>query len=440
MAVGAELRRESFSVTPSDRLLHGDMVGYGAAASKGARSFGAVFGELEVPLAQGLDVTPALRVDKYPGVAAHLSPRVALRFQPGRQWALRGTLETGFRTPNLSESAPSAKYGYDSVIDPQRCPQTRRLSDDLRNAAAALPISDPNRTLLEARADNILNAECPAVIASTTANNPHLRPESSLSKTLGLVLTPSRLSSLSLDYWMIERRNEIGTDSLADLLSQEGSTPNLPITRRPLASDPTFTAAEQQRYGVTYGQLSSATTGFKNFGRTRVSGVDLAARLQMPSALGQASLGLNATRLLSRMNWSDTRSGYGDNLVGRNWPRWLGDLTASLATSSGFTHSALFHYSGHTSLRGDFYDQTCISNPVLNPAECRIAATMRWDYALEYQPKNLALLKGLSLQAQLQNLFNRRPPDNRLATSILPPNYRDATGRMLRLGLGWRWE
>ena len=440
MAAGGELRRESFAVKPSDNLLHGDLVGYGAAASDAARSYGAVFAELEVPLAQGLEATPALRVDKYPGVSAHLSPRLAMRYQPTGQWTLRGTLEAGFRTPNLSESAQSAKYGYDSVTDPKRCPQTRRLSDDLRARAAALPSSDPNKTLLEARADNILNAECPATIASITANNPNLRPETSSSSTFGMVFAPSKLSSLSVDYWRLERRNEIGTDTLADLLAQEGSIPNLPLTRRPLSNDPTFTAAEQQQYGVTYGQLNTATTSFKNFGRTLASGIDLSARAQLASPLGPINLGLDATHFLQRMVWSDVRNGYGDNLIGRNRPRWLADLSAGLATAGGFTHTALFHYIAHSTLRGDFYDQTCISNPVLTDAECRIAATMRWDYAVEYQPKYMAVLKGLTLHAQLQNVFNRRPPDNRLATNIVPGLTRDPMGRVLRVGVAWRWE
>ena len=439
MAVGGELHRERVTVMPSDKLLRGDIVGYGASASDGARSFGAVFGELEVPLAKGLEATPALRVDKYAGVAAHLSPRLAMRYQPTTQWTLRGTLETGFRTPNLSESAQSAKYGFDSVTDPKRCPQTRLLAVDLRARAAALPSSDPNKTLLEARADNILNAECPATVASITANNPNLRPETSSSKTIGLVFAAGKEASLSIDYWQLERRNEIGTDALADLLAQEGSIPNLPITRSALTGDPTFTATEQQQYGVTYGKLFSATTSFKNFGRTLASGIDIAARARLASPLGQVNLGLDATRLLQRKVWSDVRNGYGDNLIGRNRPRWLADLSVGLASTGGFTQTALFHYTAHNSLRGDFYDQTCISSPVLTDAECRVAATMRWDYAVEYQPKDV-LLKGLTLHAQLQNIFNRRPPDYRLATSILPSNYKDTTGRVLRVGVAWRWE
>ena len=54
-------------------------------------------------------------------------------------------------------------------------------------------------------------------------------------------------------------------------------------------------------------------------------------------------------------------------------------------------------------------------------------------------PKDV-LLKGLTLHAQLQNVFNRRPPDYRLATNILPSNYKDATGRGLKVGVAWRWE
>jgi iron complex outermembrane receptor protein len=210
LAIGGEVRREQHSIQPSANLLAGDIVGNGLSASDAARWVGSVFAEASGRVTPSLELQAAARVDQYPSLAPHLSPKLALRWQLAPAWMLRAMAEAGFRAPNLTESAESTKFSYESVSDPRRCPQAQALAADLRGVAAALPATDPQGSLLQARADNLITVECQGAISSIVRNNPSLRPESSRSMNAGVVFAPGPRWSLTLDVWDIQRRDEIG--------------------------------------------------------------------------------------------------------------------------------------------------------------------------------------------------------------------------------------
>lgn len=444
LVLGADLRHESFTVDPSERLRSGDIVGNGLSASDAKRWVGAAFAEANLPLLRGLEGQVAARLDKHGNTQAHLSPKLALRWAPGQPWVLRAAVEGGFRAPNLTESAPSTKFSFDSgVADPARCPQASALARDLRNSANALPANDPQRTLLQARADNVINSECGAALASIVSHNPALKPETSRSASLGAVFIPSAQWRLALDAWAIERTNEIGLKSSRALLAAEAVQPAGTINRAVLdASDRSFGAAEAAQYGVHVGALVSTVDRFSNELRTRNQGVDIAASGQLLSPLGPVNLKLDATYQSDYRLWSSVRNGWGDNLAGRaGYPRWKLSHAVGLAWGP-VTHTLSGTTTSGTALRGDFYDTTytaegCAANGY-SEAECRVAGYTRWDYALEYKP-----LKGVKLQAQVYNVFNLRTPFGVASWlnngGILPPTIDDAIGRKLRLGLEVAW-
>ena len=62
-------------------------------------------------------------------------------------------------------------------------------------------------------------------MASVVRNNPNLKPETSRSATVGMVLEPFKGSTVSLDYWRIERKDEIRSKSTDDLLAAEADQP-----------------------------------------------------------------------------------------------------------------------------------------------------------------------------------------------------------------------
>jgi len=442
LATGFDLRHEKMTISPDDRLASGDIVGFGVSQSDASRSFGAVFAELSLPIFKSLEGQLAGRFDHFPGFPTHFSPKVGLRYQPIPELLLRSTYEGGFRAPNLTESAKSTKFAFQPGIDDiKRCPQAVALADDLIAQADGLPDTDPNKPLLYARADNIQQSECQTSVPVVTANNPDLKPETSRSFTLGIGFQPIQHWSATVDYWNIYRKNEIGLKSIQDLLTIEDSLPEGVLNRSPLASDTTFTAAERAQYGVSVGPLESVHGQFENLLKTKTSGIDFSVKGEIPTPIGAVSLDLDATYTLAYRAWSTTRDGWGDNLAGRyGVPRWQTALTTGLKTGD-FSQSLRYVWRSGTTLQGDFDDTTwskagCEENGV-TPGQCKLGDYNRWDYSVAYSG-----IKDLVIGVHVRNLFRERPPADFKAFGfggIIPPDYEDTQGRMLKLSLQYKF-
>jgi iron complex outermembrane recepter protein len=449
LATGFDLRRERLRITPSDELLTGDIVGFGNASADSSRTFGAIFGEVSLPLFKELEGTVAARVDKFPGFDAQISPKLGLRYQPAPELLLRGTIETGFRAPNLTEAAPSTKFSFDNgVVDPKRCPAALAYADDLAAQAAALPPNDSQIAVLLAQADNAVNNECGAGVPNITAENPNLKPEESKSYSLGIVLEPVKDFNVSMDYWNIKRKNEIGLRPTDELLAEEDSPPpGITIARLPLAQDTTFDSAAQALYGVTAGPLASITNQFENVSKTKTSGIDIGVASKFGTPIGKLSLDLNATYLINYQSFSTTLNGYGYNLAGRyGYPRLAASLAAAL-TTGGFTNGVRFRYSSQTSLTGDVADTEqgtwttagCRDFFGIEPGECRVGGSTLVDYFFSYEG-----IKNLTVGVNIQNIFNEQPEGDVRALFesggfIIPTNEEDARRRTLRLTLSYKF-
>jgi outer membrane receptor protein involved in Fe transport len=122
---------------------------------------------------------------------------------------LRGTYSEGFRAPNLAESGSAASLRR-WAASATRCAATKRT---------------PWRALLKSKvatdADlgkSLLNSNCSTTVGGLTPPNPNLRPEKAKISTAGLVLQPAKDVSISVDYWFINRRDEIVRQDFNELL------------------------------------------------------------------------------------------------------------------------------------------------------------------------------------------------------------------------------
>ena len=454
LAVGGDLRHESFSINPFGGLATGDVVGNGVVTSNAARSTSSLFAEANFPVTKSLEVQTAARIDKFPGFNAHVSPKLAFRLEATPALLFRGTAEGGFRAPNLTESATSTKFAFSSGnADPKRCNQAHSLADALRAKSDSLPNSDPQKALYAARADSVESNECAAGFSSIVKNNPDLKPETTNSLTFGFVLEPIKNVSFSMDYWNIKRKNEIGVKSTDDLLAAEDSQPRGVINRAALAGDKTFLDAndpsglslgnEKSIYGVTAGRLISTVGKFENISKTKTSGIDIGSSARFNTAYGKLDLGLSATYLIEYREFSAGLNTYGDNLAGRyTYPKVNANLTAALQTGK-VTNGLRFVFSSATSLNGDYYDTNytnagCATRRWTNE-ECGIGHDFRLDYNFSYTG-----IKNLTLTAYLRNVTGRRPATNfrsldRDGGGIIPQDTDDVTGRTLRLGAEYKF-
>ncbi|MGQ5522296.1 TonB-dependent receptor domain-containing protein [Chitinimonas sp. PSY-7] len=445
-AAGIDIRHETLQVDTSANLRAGDIVGYGFSASDSSRTFGSLFGELSIPVLKDLEAQVAARIDKYPRLDPHISPKLALRYQPNRNLVLRGSIETGFRAPNLSESAQTLKTAFDSANDPKRCGAATALARDLTAQANALPSSDPQKTVLLARADTITSSECSAGLFSKVTNNPDIKPEESKSLSFGFVFEPVQSFNMSADYWRIERKNEIRIDSYDDLLNREDSLAPGIITRKPLtANDRTFSLAEQAQYGVTVGALESMISKFKNVSKTKTDGVDFNFTVRKNlGAIGLLTTELNATYLLMLRKFSEGRNDWGDNQAGRyKTPRLTGDVTFKLKTGA-FSNSIRVKHQSATSLQADFDDPNYTiadcNKKGIPEADCRVDSFTRVDYSMAYTG-----VKNMTASLFVRNIFNRQQFDQRawgsdgggISPQIL--ELANAMGRVVNLGLEYKF-
>lgn len=455
LATGFDLRHEQMVITPSANLADGDIVGYGTSESNASRNFGAIYAEAGIPILKTLDGTVAGRLDKFPGFGAHFSPKVGLKFKPIEQALFRGTFETGFRAPNLTESAQSTKFAFASLSngDPLRCNQALAYANDLYNQGAALPDTDPNQALLEARGQQVYDNECARSVASKTVNNPNLKPETTKSFTLGTVLQATALWSTSIDYWNIHRKDEIGVRGADDLLAAESTLPPGVVNRAAsFANDPTFShdpnglsdAQVRAKYGVGAGDtyLESINTPFQNLFQTKTDGVDIGVKGSMPTSFGNFGLDIDTTYTHSYRVYSPTLGGFGDNLAGRYaYPKFVVNTTLSYKVGD-FDQSLRYVFNSSTALQGDYYDTQwttagCASNG-LSADECRIHTYHRVDYSVSWTG-----VKGLTVGVFIGNLLGHRPPVDYKAfgvpSGVIPVSNEDAAGRTGKLIFSYKW-
>jgi len=433
------------SITPTANLATGDLVGYGTSAADGSRNYGAIFAEADVPVTKTLDSTVAGRLDKFPGFGAHFSPKVGLKFKPVDQALFRATYETGFRAPNLTESAKSTKFAFQpGISDPKRCPAAQQLANALNAAGDALPSSDPQQAIDYARALQVLDNECNTSVPINTVNNPSLKPETTKSFTIGTVLQPAARWSTSIDYWNIHRRSEIGTRDPQDLLTIEGTLPPNTIIRS-TGADPTFLPSDAQNYGITLptvGKIATIALPFQNLSQTKTSGVDFSVKGSVPSSFGEFGLDIDATYTISYRVYSFALQHFGDNLAGRyGYPKWAVNTTGSYKIGD-VSQSLRYVYNSRTSLRGDYSDTTwtldgCAAAHI-SAADCQVRTYNRFDYSVSYSG-----IKNLTIGLFVRNIFQRHPPlDLRGAgapAAVVPPSAEDAEGRLGKVILSYRW-
>ncbi len=446
LSVGGEIRHESMVLSPTANLLANDIVGFAQSQSDGNRTFEAVFGELQIPIIKKMQANLAARVDKFPHIDAHLSPRASLEYTPVELVKFRGTIETGFRAPNLQESSPSTKSAFQPGInDPLRCPAATTIANQYRQQAANDP--DPNDAAnLIALAEQIQSQECSASVNIVALNNPNLKPERSLSESLGAVFQFTKHWSANFDWWSIHRKNEINLKSVQDLLSSGDTTA---VTRAPFDptgnTDPTFTGAQLAQFGITSGPIASVKLQYGNLFETRTSGVDFGVAGETDTPIGKLTSGVEGTYTANWQTYSPTRNGtgaWGDNLAGRyGYPHWQMNFTESLATGD-FTNTIRWAHQSGTTLQGDFndpsYTQDDCPGEGLTPQQCKMSAYNRMDYALEYTG-----VKNLTVGANVINVLGHRPPvDYRGfggASGIIPVSNEDAQGRLLKVYFSYKF-
>jgi len=400
VAVGAEHRREKLD-NPSLSGTADGSINASYVAAMGSQNISAVFVELAAPVLKTVELSAALRYDKYKNFSS-TTPKVGAKWTPLRTFALRGTYSEGFRAPGPAESSVSSQStGSSSVRDPVRCP-------------GGVPATG-----------GATQADCAISIGAVKVGNPALQPETSKGTTLGLVWDPLANTSLSLDGWKIKRSNEINPLSYVEAAA-------LPTAIR---NDNNLVVGGVVQPNT--GTLLLSKAPYQNSSYTEVKGIDLDIKQRIPMGdLGRGVVGLTWTHVASwvRAEQNGTRYQYAgthgncdtSNCAGT--PKDKISATASL-DRNGLNVTATANYRAdmqNTYFAGD----KCASqfaNGTDAPGDCRLASFTTIDLSARYQ-----VSPQLQLYGSIQNLFDKVAPLDPLTYGGMSFNPMDASGAIGR--------
>jgi len=367
IAIGAEFRKEKFvqQANPDYAAIVIDSTGIDPATySAGTRKVSAAYTELNVPLLKSLDITAAVRYDKYNDFGNTTNPKIGFRFQPSKEVLVRGSYSTGFRAPSLFELNAAQTYTNSGTIsDPLLCPTGTGSS-----------------------------ATCKVQVMVLNGGSLTLEPEKSKNATLGLLFQPMADLNVGLDFWWLRLKNQIGVvgdDSLFkpanyELFSQY------------------FHRNGSNQLSTNGNQCPGTNCGYvdvrqQNLGGTNTNGVDITANYRVPSSVGTFTFNLNST-YVAKYEYQDFRNGPWNasvSVFSGTGPvfRWQHTLTG-IWTKDAFTVGVTGHY------KSGYFD---VLNPDYGPNNVSKYATL--DLFGSWKP-----MKSTTLTLGVRNATDRDPP------------------------------
>ncbi len=369
LAAGIEVRREDRSTTPDVAKEIGEVVGFGTAAADGTRNVYSGYAELSVPITSTLEAQLAARMDRYSDYGSSVNPKLGLSWKAAPELRLRGSYQTGYRAPSLTEIAKSDVSAFTTILDPKRC--VTGLEDDCGGTNIGIFI----------------------------ASNPDLKPEKSRGYNFGIILEPMKDLSTSIDYFRIERRNEVDTLSLDEIITNEDSTdPKYAgrITRGPAdPNDPTGRP----------GPIQTITTGYFNLGKTVVAGIDVDARFtQRLAEYGKLTYNAKATLYTVYKGSSDAVSPLVSSLGYNNTPRTRASYGVDWEYADFTTSLRINHVGKYKTYNPIEFDaEQCDAATLL--AICQVGAWETVDIGVGYTG-----FKNMEIQFGIENVGGKRPP------------------------------
>ncbi len=399
----------------------------------------ALFAEVFAPVTKQLELDGHARYDhlSQAGTYNAFTPSFGFKWTPSTIVAVRGTLATGFRAPNVAETGASG-LTFASGNDTLLCP-------DAANPAPGTPV-----------------ASCGPTPFYQTGFGGHLNPEKSRSATLGVILEPIKGWSSTFDLYDIKINNQIYTPP-----PSVASTPvrsQVPINGLCYGATPSQTA-NCTIPGGDRGLLLYLQSGYENTNDTEVRGFELESHYKW--RFGAAG------SLYAGLDWSHTLSyvlnvgGVGYQLAGTHGPELIGGDTGNPKDriQATFTYdigpwdiTAVENYiSGYSNLDPSYVGSLGIPNTCANNLSvysgvqfssytggvanfpgswCQTGSFYTTDATVRY-----SYTKELVLHFAVNNLFNRQPPFDANTYGGSPYQYNPsmhmagAVGRFVQAGL-----
>ncbi len=402
LAVGVDYRRETYEFNGSAAAAADQPDIFNVAfdninaLTPKKRTVKAAYAEMLIPITRDLDITLAGRIDDYTGFGTTKNPKVAIRYRPFEPLLFRASYNTSFRVPTFNQIfngttvSPSATGA--NIVDPFTCPSL---------VVSVVP-----------------GSPCANITPDTlTGGNPTLGPETAKQFNVGIVLTPFRRFSASLDWWSIAVDNTITELTTLQLLQNAELFPDRFLRETP------------------NGPIVAIDRRWINAGARRTQGLEVSLRGSVDGFGGRFDAGLDGTYLLKKKEKLTQTAPYSDSLIGVF--TYTGDLGLKWKHNAfiGFTDDQ-WNLTLTQIFRNGYQNQALpsLSNPIsatrpdYNP---RVADYITYNFAISY----LGLGPAYRLTLGIKNLFDRDPPfaityeSNSGAGSSWEPRVADPRGR-----------
>ncbi|BBE32395.1 TonB-dependent receptor [Sphingosinicella microcystinivorans] len=372
------------------------------------RSVRAVFAELSVPIVgagnaraglQRLDLSAAVRHERYSDFGHTTNPKLGLVWSPLQGLDLRGSWGTSFRAPGL-----------------------REIGDPLNVSATQLATPAGGRM----------------TAISLGGGNPDLDPERAHSLSLGARFAPARAGfSAEVNLFETRFRGRIGRPAYEDLSRVLLDPDFAPFLRFIDAANPDDVAYVEALIAHPGSMVSGSLPvsafqvvvdgRYANTARVVVRGLDVQLAQRWTLGSGEASLALSGTWLTDYKRRITTAAPMSDKVATVGFPSDL-----RVRTSAGWNRSDV----GLT-LTMNYVDG--YADPLSTPAR-KVDAGTTFDAQLRYSPQDVTWAEGLTLALSVQNLFANDPPfvNNSFGVGYDPANA-DPSGRQVSLQLSRRW-
>ena len=392
LGLNAEYRQEEMVFTTDvakASLTSSSGLAGSAPRREGDRDIWAAALELNVPILKTLEIGVSIRYDDYSDFGSTTNPKVSFKFRPTQELLVRGSYNTGFAAPTLTQ-----------LYLPNQTTFTGSRYND--------PVLCPNGVVNTA-AGGVASRDCGIQFQQLQGGNAKLTPEESESWTIGFVLQPMPSFSFGVDYWDYRVINNIGTIGDPAIFADTAKYADLFV--RCSAADPARIPTIPGCNVPGGDPLAYVINTNLNLGNTRTKGLDFQANWN-PSATpyGRFSVNYRATYVNSFKfqvepggPWFSPLGNYNTRFTddgGSPGPVIRLKQVASVNWEmNAFTAGVTYRYaSGYAD-----------SNPASS-----VAPAFRQNWVGDYNLFDLAFgyngIKGLQLRAGVLNVFDKDPP------------------------------
>ncbi|MDG2537151.1 TonB-dependent receptor [Dyella jiangningensis] len=300
LAVGLEHRGEKGDFRPDAADSAGLTTNLASAPTTGAYNTNEAYAELDVPVlrdlpgAQELGLNVASRYSHYSNFGSTTNNKYSFRWRPFADLLVRGTFAEGFRAPTISDMFGGTGQSFETFLDPCDSKFGAAASNaGVRAACSAAGVPANYRQIDQTGAQITSSAGGQTPVAFLSGSNPNLQPETSITRTLGLVYSPHQVEGLdfTVDYYNVYVKNIITSVVASDIV-------NLCYIQNDPSYCGRFTRTPTATSNLAAGSINSLNESLTNLGTLKTEGYDVGIHYRLPeTAFGRFRIASDSTYL-----------------------------------------------------------------------------------------------------------------------------------------------